>query len=90
MNREDIQWEDSVGSIVIRDDGTYPGNPRFPLLIYKGAIEIASPEPHTVERTFARNGWGSMWRNGVYSFHHYHSTAHEALGVYAGGAAYQK
>ena len=39
-----------------------------------------------VEGTFHQNGWGGSWRNGIYGVHHYHSTAHEALGVYAGSA----
>ena len=38
------------------------------------------------ERGFAQNDWRNSWRNGVYSFAHYHSTAHEALGVYSGSA----
>jgi uncharacterized protein YjlB len=74
--------EPAVRSIVLQDDGTFPNNPR-PLLLYAGAVPA---DPGTIERLFAANDWPSAWRNGVYPYHHYHSTAHEALGVYGGSA----
>jgi uncharacterized protein YjlB len=42
-----------------------------------------------VEDLFESNGWNRCWRNGIYGFHHYHSTAHEVLGVYRGFAKVQ-
>jgi len=39
-----------------------------------------------LEQCFAGNDWTNSWRNGVYSFPHYHSTSHEVLGVYSGTA----
>jgi uncharacterized protein YjlB len=67
------------------DDGTFP-NSRLPALVYPGAVALAAREPaRAFEELFARNGWGgSSWRNGLYTFHHYHSTAHEVLGVFSG------
>ena len=63
-------------TFVFTDDGLVPNNP-MPFLIYKGAIAFCSKEPERViETIFAGNGWGDMWRNGIYPFTHYHSMIH--------------
>ena len=69
------------------DGGEIPNNPRLPLLIYKGAVAARGEEAaELIEALYARNEWRAAWRYGVYPFPHYHSTAHEVLGVYRGHA----
>ncbi|RYE29478.1 MAG: cupin domain-containing protein [Sphingobacteriaceae bacterium] len=71
---------------LFKDDGTIP-NSKYPLLIYKKAFtERSSAGANWLEKHFAQNNWTNSWRNGVYPFHHYHSTSHEVLGVYSGSA----
>ena len=68
-------------SFVFEDDGLVPNNP-MPFLVYKGAIDVDNEHPEkTIEGLFGANGWGEMWRNGVFDYLHYHATVHEALGV---------
>lgn len=68
------------------DDGLIPNNP-LPLLVYKQAVDVACADPEqAVEDLFSRNGWGDRWRNGIFDYHHYHATVHEALGVARGRA----
>lgn len=73
-------------TFVFEDDGLVPNNP-LAFIIYKRVIDVdtAHPEP-TIEDVFASHRWGSMWRNGIFDYLHYHSTAHEALGVARGQA----
>ena len=59
-----------------------PNNPALPVLHYRGL----AGGPAELEAMFAANGWPAQWRNGIYDFHHYHSTAHEVLGLAAGRA----
>jgi uncharacterized protein YjlB len=69
-----------------KDDGIFP-NSVLPLLLYERALITEAKDPATVfEQRFAENDWTNSWRNGVYSFPHYHSTSHEVLGVYSGTA----
>jgi uncharacterized protein YjlB len=67
--------------LLFADDGVFP-NSGLPVLIYRGVL--ATPDAAAFERMFEANGWSSSWRNGLYSVHHYHSTAHEVLGLYGG------
>ena len=72
---------------LLAPDGAIPNHPRWPLLVYPGAVVLAGPDPAAIfEQLFERNRWPAAWRNGVHPFHHYHSTAHEVLGVYSGEA----
>jgi uncharacterized protein YjlB len=70
------------------DDGRIPNNPTLPLILYRGSVDLSgSPDPEKlIEKTFAANGWGHMWRNGIYPYVHYHSMIHEALGIARGRA----
>lgn len=62
------------------DHGRFPNSP-LPLLLYRGALP---PSPEAMERAFAAHGWSNAWRDGIFAYHHFHSTAHEVLGIAAG------
>jgi uncharacterized protein YjlB len=65
------------------DDGAIPNSP-LPMLGYHGVDEVAAGAA-SCEQLFHGNGWGNSWRSGIFDFHHFHSTAHEVLGIAAGG-----
>ena len=73
-------------TFVFQDDGLVPNNP-LPFLVYQAAIDVDNGHPEkTIEGLFGANGWGDMWRNGIFDYLHYHATVHEALGIARGHA----
>lgn len=72
-------------TIQFEQSGWVPNNRRFPVIVYRRVLD-GPDRARAFERLFRTNGWGGLWRNGVYSFHHFHSTAHEILGIAAGQA----
>lgn len=73
-------------TLLFADDGDIP-NSRYPLIAYRSAIAADSSDPAVAfETLFSGNGWGNGWRNGIFPFHHYHTTAHEVLGIARGEA----
>lgn len=74
-------------SFRLSDDGMIPNNRKCPLLLYRQALTLPAHDPAGhFETLFASNRWSGSWRDGIYAFHHYHSTSHEVLGVYSGSA----
>lgn len=63
-----------------------PNNPLLPLIVYREAVGGSSDLAAELEKIFASNGWVPAWRYGIHPFPHYHSTAHEVIGVYRGRA----
>ncbi len=73
-----------VEAVTLSDDGAIPNSP-LPVVLYHGV-----PQAHdatSCEELFAHYGWLGAWRDGIFSFHHFHSTTHEVLGIVRGQAA---
>lgn len=80
-----------ANSYRFKDDGVVPNHPKWPLILYRGAVALPDAfDPAAVfEELFAGNDWGRSWRNGIYDFVHYHSQIHEVLGIARGEAQVQ-
>lgn len=63
-----------------------PNNARLPVMIYRHALPEAKDLGTQFDVMFEANGWPPQWHDSVFDYHHYHSTAHEVLGVISGQA----
>lgn len=59
-----------------------PNNQRLPVLRYN--VDLSDGE--SLETLFAKNRWSDIWTDGVFDYQHYHTGAHEVLGVKSGSA----
>ncbi|MGI9174733.1 MAG: cupin domain-containing protein [Rhodothermales bacterium] len=85
MTLADPQSAD-VRAIAFEAGDLVPNHPRWPLLLYQ---QVLTGSAGDVEQMLKANAWSGVWRNGVYPYHHYHTTSHEVLVVVAGEADVQ-
>jgi uncharacterized protein YjlB len=70
----------------VKDDGVFPNN-SLPILLYPKVLHLPRLFPAlAVRKLFQKNNWGNNWKQGIYTYHHYHSITHEVLGVCKGEA----
>jgi hypothetical protein len=62
---------------LLKDDGQFPNNALLPLLVYQQVLPPEEQHAENVKKLFEENDWTDSWEDGVYDYHHYHSTAHE-------------
>jgi uncharacterized protein YjlB len=75
---------------IIPDDGTFPNNALLPLLVYQQAHRAGEKNAgDLIKELLETNSWTYSWEDGIYDYHHYHSTAHEVLVVTRGSARVQ-
>lgn len=71
-------------SHTISDNGIFP-NSHLPVLIYKNILDFPLFfDAVYIANLFEKNEWTNHWKGGIYTYHHYHSNAHEAIGIYKG------
>ena len=74
---------------ILTEDGAFPNNGLLPLLLYREALHVADNELDTIKEILETNRWTNSWVNGIYEYHHFHSTAHEVLVALRGSARVQ-
>lgn len=80
MNRDNTRLVKNI----FKGYGNFPNNSNLPLVIFQNPFQDVNISPEYFEKCFSNHDWPAAWRNGLFNFHHYHSTAHEVLGVYSG------
>ena len=72
-------------SFVLQPGDAMPNSP-LPVLVYRGVLADETNKAGGFDALFERNGWAGIWRDGIYDYDHFHSNAHEVLGVAKGSA----
>ena len=86
----DAMAKPKIQTLIIPDDGRFPNNDTLSLILVQQAFDPTTKNlVGTIEEAFHGNAWRGSWRNGIFTFHHYHSTAHEVLGLYAPPLKYE-
>jgi uncharacterized protein YjlB len=61
-----------------------PNNP-LPVLLYRAVLSPrAGNKANRFRERFRKSGWTGLWTDTIYDYTHFHSNAHEALGIAEG------
>ena len=83
LNIINLKKPKKIISKIISPHDNFPGNSRYPLLIYKQVFS-SNDLAEEIQAWLKNNDWGSSWIDSIYDFHHYHSNTHEVLVIIAG------
>jgi len=88
MKKERVNTNPHILHFILKRNKYFP-NSKLPVLVYREALNLPKQKNKSADiaqQLFLRNGWSNSWRNGIYDFHHYHSTTHECMAICMGWA----
>ena len=66
-------------------NGDIPNNRQLPVVIYRHLFQKFLPyKAEKFEKVFRAHGWRGTWHDSIYTYCHFHSNAHEVLGIARG------
>jgi uncharacterized protein YjlB len=67
------------------ENGSDVPNSNLPVLLFRGILAPqATAKANTFREAFRKNGWSGVWTDSIYDYTHFHSNAHEVLGIAEG------
>ena len=79
-----LYWMPSPQLFLIAPSPQFPSSP-FPVVHYRSVMYLPWLQAGAhVKRLFHHHQWTNSWKSGVFTYDHYHSTAHESLGFIRG------
>jgi uncharacterized protein YjlB len=73
----------------LKENLLFPNSP-YPALHYKRVLNlIANDEAKSIINLFLEHNWTNNWEAGIFTYHHYHSNTHEAIGIADGSTELQ-
>ena len=59
-------------------------NNHMPLLVYRSPLERGGDLESRFKSVFSHHGWTNSWTDTIFDYEHFHTTAHEVLGIAKG------
>jgi uncharacterized protein YjlB len=78
-----VNYNASFSHLVMDPYSHFP-HQKLAVLSYKQVLQLGERNENDVKQLFENNGWTNAWTDGIFNYHHYHTTAHEVLAVIAG------
>ena len=78
----------NLETFLLPPNGEIPNNRQLPVVLYRNVLNKFLPhKADKFEGVFRANGWRGTWRDSIYPYCHFHSNAHEVLGIARGHVA---
>jgi len=84
LNASELARARKPHAIRFNDDGLVLNHPRWPLIVYRGAVDLDGKHDPAAVMEDEANGWSDTWRDGTYDYVHYHSRIHQVLCIARG------